>query len=95
MQHSPDRVVGERGQCSMSNNGSNGGFSTIAEEKSPLVQLTKETIISLDYVSYFLIDIASVLTTTTPGNVHPNISSEEGHQPEGLEGQPGGRARRG
>ena len=61
MQYSPDRVVGERGQCSMSNNGSNGGFSTIAEEKSPLVQLTKETIISLDYVSNSLINIALVL----------------------------------
>ena len=29
------------------------------------------------------------------GNVHPDISSEEGHQPEGLEGQPCGRAGRG
>ena len=28
-----------------------GGFSSIAEERSPLVQLTKETVISLDYVS--------------------------------------------
>ena len=43
-------MAGERGHSS--NNGfSSSGFSTIAEEKSPLVQLAKETIISLDYVS--------------------------------------------
>ena len=63
--YSSDRVVGERGGHP-SNNGLNnggfstnnvGGFSTITEEKSPLVQLTKETIISLDYVSYFISEI--------------------------------------
>ena len=34
-----------------------------------------------------------MLTTTAAGNLHPDITSKEGHQPEGLEGQLGeGRA---
>ena len=63
--YSSDRVAGERGGHSSNNGLNNGGFSannvgfsTITEEKSPLVQLTKETIISLDYVS---INIALVV----------------------------------
>ena len=33
-----------------------------------------------------------MLTTNAAGDVHSDITSKEGHQPEGLEGQPGGRA---
>ena len=66
-----------------SNNGfsnNNGGFSTIAEEKSPLVQLAKETIISLDYVgvsSFLNVNIGAQGTYTPTSPAKKDINQKD------------------
>ena len=83
-------MAGER--VHSSNNGfsnNNGGFSTIAEEKSPLVQLAKETIISLDYVSvsFFLnvnIGAQGTYTPTSPAKKDINQKDLKDSLADGL-----------
>ena len=74
-------MAGDRGHSS--NNGfsnNNGGFSTIAEEKSPLVQLAKETIISLDYVgvsSFLNVNIGAQGTYTPTSPAKKDINQKD------------------
>ena len=71
-------MAGERGHSS--NNGFSNGFSSIAEEKSPLVQLAKETIISLDYVgvsSFLNVNIGAQGTYTPTSPAKKDINQKD------------------